>query len=734
MPLPRSVRGRIGSVSLALAACALLLWAVLPESDSRVLEAPSSVSAEAPHPPRSDGPAAQEPSARPSSGSGVARLPVDAEREAAAWEAAGRVTLPDATPAGEERVEFLRPPRIESSRRTPMASGEIFFATQTDAQGEFRAALDPAGSYAVRVVPRDPRLGTAVCPPKILDRFLSIRLEPASELRGRVTLDGRPLAGVPVRLARQREYPRWIHSECRTDVGGNYSLARLTAGDHVVEALPAGAPRAAAILTWATGQVSIHDFSIVSGEVLRGRVLDREGRAPSSGAEVALRSDMRQAARARADGSFEIALGPDVAYPIVVYAKAPGYADAQKHLAEYPKDGVEILLEHGVRVRGRVLAADAGGLPLSGAEVLAAARTTGHEERVDLHRSFADSAGHFILEGVARDLEHVLIVRMAGYGTHLSELGLAAAEPELDLGTIALDPAAALGGRVVNAEGNGLEGFEIRVRRIQPALPAAWKGIEGWLSYAEVTVTSPGGSFSLDDLGAGTYLVLAEWPGVERSWRASSEVLLEAGRRVEDVNFVMDEAASIAGRVVGPEGEAVRGAFLTLATRGDDSRPVASLATNQDGAFRFDGILPGTYEVNVQIEPAALLGEFGPRPAGASFDVTLGSESLELVLPEAASISGFVLDANEEMIAHVFVMAVVDGYQTVDSTMTDEGGAFTLTYVAGVVDLAACASVEHPEHGGRVPDRTLGHVRLPGVAAGSTGVILRLPTVLGEPR
>ncbi len=717
------MRARVVGAALGLlAGCLLLLLLLrgwLPD-----LERPGVHSVE--HAPDASRPSTTAIGVREEHGPET-RLAVPPERERNATAALGRVLLPDEQPAVGETVEFAPggPAGPGDGRVWPSADA---LRAVTDGQGEFQAPLDPRVRYAIRVVPEDPRLAVFELAPGLVDGFLPIRLEVGCTVRGQVTIDGAPAEGCPVRVARDEEFPRWIRAEPRADAGGHYAVPRLPAGAYVVEALPFGAPRAGARVRLESGATQTLDLAIATAGTLRGSLVDAGDRALLAEGEVALAADFRQAEPV-AGGLFELRLGEGAAFPITLYARAPGYAHAQLVLSAWPEGELSIALERGYRVRGRVRAQEPPHSWLGGAEVCVAARTPGLSERLNLQRAKTDPEGHFAVDGVAPELEHVVIVRLPGRGTHVRAVSSEPGIAEHDLGTIELAAAAAMSGRVLDSEDQGLADFELRVRRLAPALPDAWRGIEGWLTYAPWTTTSPSGRYRVADLEAGTYQVFAKWPGPQRAWTAMQEVTLESGRELEGVDFLMGRGASLAGRVVGPEGHAVAGALVTLATGGAHWKRVASVGTDKQGAFRFDDVRPGTFVLNVELDLRDDNYEHAGL-AGASFDVVSGAEDLELVLGRAASISGFVLDANEELVADAWVLAVVDGYHTIDSTSTDANGAFTLLRVGGVVDLTAVPSRMHPQHGTLVPDTELGHVRLPGIAPGAADVVIRLPYVV----
>ena len=668
------------------------------------------------------------------SGQRAAVVSASSQPAEAAWKVLGHLTLPSDAPAAGETVEFLEAPRGGVRPHLELAtSGSVAWVSTTDKDGRFRASLDSSDRYAIRVVPQNPELATAVLAPRPLDHTIVIRLEPACSLSGVVTLDGTPLPDVPILLSKRAEYPRHAQREVRTERDGTFALSRLSAGDYVLQALPDGIPRASAAVSLAAGS-TVHDFELLSGAPLRGWVLARDSRKALREAEVALHDDFSQSVRVGSDGGFEVALEDQKAErPAVVHARAPGYSDARAVVPEGRSVALEIFLERGYRVFGKVQS-ESSMEPLAGAVVTAAARSTSPTERSNFKQSVTDATGSFVVEGIASGLDHVLMIEMPGYCTYVGPVECEATDSGCDLGTIGLGEAYSLGGQIVNVARHRLEGFEVRVQRIAPELPAGWAGVRGWLYYAPPTVSSVSGGFVFDSLAAGEYLVQAEWPGPERSWSSSQKILLSDGHSVDDLRFVVDDESTIDGRVIGPEGYPIESAFLTLTTSGERWKRVANLNTGVDGTFRFDGIPPGPYKIIVQVEGDGGMGGGRSVASGASFDVMGGAAELELRLDAADPISGFVLDANERLVPAATVMAVTDGYHTVDSCESDENGAFILRGVSGVVDLLAVPTVFAPEYGIRIPDQSFGHTRFPGIASGSTDVTLRLPFVVPEDR
>ena len=161
---------------------------------------------------------------------------------------------------------------------------------------------------------------------------------------------------------------------------------------------------------------------------------------------------------------------------------------------------------------------------------------------------------------------------------------------------------------------------------------------------AQTTTTDSSGGFSFGQLPPGRYRVMASKPGYTGRqqpdlqaepgdfFEAGPAVNLADGAQVLDVQVVLHRTASIAGRVIRPDGSAAPDVRVQVAVRaGTGRRPLieAQATTQFDGRYEVTGLPPGEYLVGATNVP---------MPTRRGFDATQTTrEELSRVVAAAAS-------------------------------------------------------------------------------------------------
>jgi hypothetical protein len=229
-----------------------------------------------------------------------------------------------------------------------------------------------------------------------------------------------------------------------------------------------------------------------------------------------------------------------------------------------------------------------------------------------------------------------------------------------------------IAGRVLDAGGQPVDGASVRVTPERGG-SAARVG-DGRSS----TLTDVDGSFRIEDLGAGTYTLLAFHSDHPQS-RLSG---VEAGRR--DVTLQLAAGAKLSGTVVDAEGAAVADFKIVLvrsAPGGLEVGPTHGVRLVRDpaGAFSFERLEAGTYRLRVAAragESGAALVTLRPGESAVGVRVTVSDDRV---------LEGVVLDADTGLaVAGATVHVALHGEPVPGSTVTtDARGVFKLGVTAG---------------------------------------------------
>ncbi len=364
-----------------------------------------------------------------------------------------------------------------------------------------------------------------------------------------------------------------------------------------------------------------------------GRVLAFDGGAGIAGAELVFtRAGAAASARTGPEGAFRFeppALG---AWQLGAVS-APGYlpfapewghsAIALTARAGERVAGLTIHLKRAIPYRGAVLLPD--GRPAEGAEV----RLMGSAESallplVDRFRS--DARGEF--EFQAPD-GSTLEARLAGYAPGRAELDLAARVSRrlsIRLGERreSQAPLEAIGGRVVDAAGAGVEGALVTARRQRGRGPASAEEVA-----SAQGLSGSDGRFRLADLEPGSYLLSASRAG----HAPARAVGVPAG--AGEVTLQLQAGGALRGRVRDRStGAPVTTFTVTVRRAGGPQRwlPLKAVSVvDASGEYRLDDLPPGSVrvsasapthapsddlEVTIPDPPGAATADFDLRPGG----------------------------------------------------------------------------------------------------------------------
>lgn len=404
---------------------------------------------------------------------------------------------------------------------------------------------------------------------------------------------------------------------------------------------------------------------------LVGRVINWSTREGVADAELGfVQAEVTHTLATRTDGSFRFAApGPGVWQLATI--TADGYLPYAPELgrgsvrfvagAGQRIEHADLFLFPAIDYHGRVV--DPDGEPVADADVELFAADSGERTLVAIEAGFrSDADGKFVFH--APDYA-VLEARHRDYPSGraiLDEAAQRSHELTIRLGEGGSDPGAPITGRVLDPDGVGLAGVEVR------ADPAT--GV-GELARAPACVSEADGSFELAPLDAVDYVIVATVPGQP----IVTSGVVSPGAEVE---LRFEEGLSLGGRLLDEQGNpVVAGTVALLAVDGLRRRPVAALSIfDARGEWRFDGLAEGHYELHAHAQGYA---RSAPQPVSLP-----RRASVDITLRDGASLFGRVVDAQTHeplALAHVQVRGI-DAADSVlpglSSTVTDVDGSFEL--------------------------------------------------------
>lgn len=637
------------------------------------------------------------------------------------WDAAetawvrGVVVAPPGTPA-DERFEVFAlkaddrwaalhhvDDAVRGSREGPRLRDPLLSRAQVDADGGFRLGFPPdlergwvavVGRYAstahsVEVAPGDaarvelrPRLGA----------WLRGRVElpsgaPASALDGlKIELSVEHLRNLGLTMVDGGHPKRTIELTGEAD----FEFRAVPAGAGVfLAALPDGLARfRGKTVDLEPGQRHDAIVALEHGGALSGTVRDEEGQ-PVAGAEVeALQRGMALFGQ-RGDRVREVVSGDDGSFelPAVTAGRTSlratknGFLEGSRTVVVENGDrqeGLEVVLSRGKRVAGVVQWPD--GSPAAEAEVdlefdlkaigtmdaMNAMRGAEGEAETGTDGTFAIGGlggGPFALTATSRprgaeedSLEWR--ARVDGVRPGVEDLVLVLREP------------IGLRGRVVDVAGEPVTAFRIQaVEKTDAMIPGLGGRSQGHAFEDER------GAFLLEGLDPGKWEVFAVAEGF--GLPQPTEVVLPQGADAEIV-IELERAASVAGRVLDPDGAPVSGAHVGpeisalnvgRMARVLEDRPGAR--TDGEGRFRLEGLTAGVTSLVAQAE-----GWAASEPLAVDASAGQEIEDVVLTLRVGGRLTGEVWGEDGERLGGVSIMATIPGSITPNATNADDAGEF----------------------------------------------------------
>jgi hypothetical protein len=513
-------------------------------------------------------------------------------------------------------------------------------------------------------------------------------VEPAETVHGSVVdrATGDPIAGALVWS------PRRAEDHAITSPEGRFALTTWSDRSGVpLMAAAVGYTNQRAGLSFGELGTIEPTIALEPAGVISGVVTDRDGAAVPGVELVAGARERGDGAPTvgtltRNDGSYRLT-GLRHGLELDLRAKHPEYAllwvDLPVLSPERPAATLDLELDPGLVARGVVV--DDAERPLEGARAVLWPRPPADLPpwRLQTWRQFetaeaiSDAEGRFRFTRVpagAYDLE----VERKGFATaevpgiQLGSEDAPGGDGPVEIGTVVLTPGAEVAGRVVDAEGRAIAQALVFAERTD-----ATRRFQ--LEESARVVTGDDGRFVLADLAPG---VLVRIQVSHRDY-ALREPLSVRPPTERPLVVVMDARSRITGRILGNDGDPLRGGSVSVSWPAADGR--GGRGTTSSGALADS---EGRFELGVQWIGPVEVTAIGPGHRPETRRLTLAAdrpaEELLFQLEPGASLAGSLRGPNGEPVVEAFVQIQVGQRRLPGQSIarTDGAGAFRLDSLA----------------------------------------------------
>jgi len=557
----------------------------------------------------------------------------------------GRLLDEEETPVVGARVVLTwQPSSPEDPERQTGAPVERTGVSGREGRFEIRDA--PSGTVRLAVTARGyaPVEGfEADVPWPDPDRELTVTLTRGALLTGRIsTNSGKPIPGVRISVG---------VTGTTADDEGAYGMDGVPMGPNTVEVFHPAYRRLRREVVVQPG-VNQLDISLAEGVEVTGRVMDTR-KVPVVGASVVLFRQVRgdwgeYRARTSEDGTFRLFPVAQGRYRLTASGEsfAPRALESPVVVAEEPLNGLEIVLERGGSISGRILGLDADELArvdvVAGAGEETFAATVDADGRYEiLHLGAGDYLVRAVLEAGQRQVQ----ARVPLQGN---------ADVARDL---EFTPRLTLSGQVLYDE-EPLAEAKVSIRGHRLAVERSV-----WTDYQ--------GAFRFEDLEPDTY-----WLGLShpRQLLVHNETLEVTGDLDHSIHL---QPATVSGTVAdGESGHPVAGALITLRHSGGADFLITDGA-RQDGTFSIHRVPEGRYRLTARAE--------GYSPSEQDLAVSMGQDvdALEIELAPTRGLALNVRLASGRIPGqvHVRVLTAAGTVLLAESRQVDKLGRVDLATV-----------------------------------------------------
>jgi hypothetical protein len=407
---------------------------------------------------------------------------------------------------------------------------------------------------------------------------LEVTLDPGVEISGRVTRGEAPVDGVDIFIISGGDAP-----PVQTSADGRFRITDLAPGQVALAfKKPTELIQTTRTVTAPAADVNVE---VPAGGRIAGRVIDKATSQPVTSFDAGITRGNAAVMRTPAmraftsdDGTFAIDGAPVGSHTLSV--TAPGYVMARVPNINVESgkgvDGIEVALEHGVRVNGHVTGPDGG--PAGG--VLVRVDPTASTRGATTNDSFTltDPDGAYLLDNVDAGPTTLAFSR-SGLVTVRKSVTLSGSSSEVDA---QLGAGSSIAGVVVLDGGAPVAGADVR------AFSAA--DVAGMSSQ-----TDDGGTFVMQGAPAGHYEITATRAGFGSATLHDAEIPAPGMLRL-----VIKRGGVITGTITGLTPAELQSASVQ-AWSSDGA--TASASPDESGRYRIEGASAGSVRVGASVRP-----------------------------------------------------------------------------------------------------------------------------------
>ncbi|HXH91145.1 MAG TPA: carboxypeptidase-like regulatory domain-containing protein [Thermoanaerobaculia bacterium] len=482
---------------------------------------------------------------------------------------AGRVIAPDAKPVSGAAVTATEP-----------GAGGVRDAEEgvrTKADGTFAVRVR-GGTYDVTVTaagfaPRTVRTQvTASTPP------LEVTLEAGVEISGRVTCGETPVDGVDIFIISGGDAP-----PVQTSADGRFRIIDLAPGQVTLAfKKPTELIQATRTVTAPAADVNVE---VPAGGRIAGRVIDKGTSQPVTSFDAGITRGSAALMRTPAmraftsdDGTFAIDGAPVGSQTLSV--TAPGYVMARVPNINVESgksvEGIEVALDHGVRVSGHVTGPDGG--PAGGVLVRVDPTTSTRGATTNDSFTLTDPDGAYALDSLDAGPTTLAFSR-SGLVTVRKSVTLSGSSSEVDA---QLGAGSSIAGVVVLDGGAPVAGADVR----------AFSATD---TAGMSSQTDEGGTFVIAGAPAGHYEISATRAGYGSATLRDVEIPAPSMLRL-----VINRGGVITGAITGLTRAELQSASVQ-AWSADGA--TASASPDESGHYRIEGAAAGSVRVGASVKP-----------------------------------------------------------------------------------------------------------------------------------